>query len=213
MSKFRPRGLHLTPCLGAGLMLLLACFSPQVWPALAQSAPQAEPSQLREVYQDWTVTCHHDQPKQGDPVHNCQMSQELRSSQSGQLVMGIFLPAKPTADGSNALIVAPFGLALSKGMALTLLEPIENATQSGDSKPRYKAVEPSLKAEFRTCLPQGCLVSLNLDMAMKQAFRLGTRALVTMSSVDQHKPVSFTISLSGFTAAEQRLKALAVRFE
>ena len=87
--------------------------------AFAQSdeskQPEA-PSSLQEVYQDWIVTCRTSAAKSDKPESLCQMAQELRDKKSGQLILSLVLPAKQLPDGANAVVVAPFGLDLSKGV-------------------------------------------------------------------------------------------------
>ena len=47
--------------------------------ASAQSLEQPHPNQLREVYQDWTVSCQKSKGSTGAESSRCQMGQELRN--------------------------------------------------------------------------------------------------------------------------------------
>ena len=136
------------------------------------------------------------------------MSQELRDRASGQLVLAMAVPAKPNPDSTDAVIIAPFGLDLSKGIQFSVSS---NPGKAGGKQ--TESTGPRTSAPFHTCLPNGCVAKLHLDGPMFKALRSGKEAKVNMTSVDQGKLVQLTISLNGFTAAERRLKALAARFD
>jgi invasion protein IalB len=171
------------------------------------------PSSLQEVYHDWTVTCRKSTPDAAKPTSLCQMNQELRDKNSGQLILSLVVPAKPLPDGANAVLIAPFGLNLSKGVTLSLLEPHLAGTTESATDLAAKVRDPKIHADFRTCLPAGCLANFALSNAMKKALRSGERALVTMMSADQDRAVNVSLSLRGFTAAERRLASLAAEFD
>ena len=136
------------------------------------------------------------------------MSQELRDRNSGQLVLAFALPARPNPDSSDAVIIAPFGLDLSKGIQLTVMK---KAGASGSEQ----TVQPGQQANapFHTCLPSGCLAKFDLDGPMFSALRKGTEARISMTSIDEGQSVQLKISLNGFTAAERRMKTLAAQFD
>ena len=180
-------------------------------PAVAQSNPTKQsnqPSSLREVYSDWTVSCRQEGAQSGWDQASCQMSQELRDRKSGQLVLAMALPAKPSPDSTDAVIIAPFGLDLAKGIQFSVSS---NPGKTGGEQ--VESTGPQISAPFHTCLPSGCLAKLHMDELMFKALRKGNEARVKMTSVDHGKHVQLTISLKGFTAAERRLKALVARFD
>ena len=184
--------------------------------AFAQSdeAKQPEaPSSLQEVYQDWIVTCRKSDKEADNPEPLCQMAQELRDKKSGQLIFSLVLPGKPLPSGANAVVVAPFGLDLSKGVTLSLLEQVPSDDADNETGFTARMVDPTTQAAFRTCVPSGCLAHITLDKDMKDAFRARSRALVSMVSIDPTRSINVPLSLRGFTAAERRLSALAKQFD
>jgi len=84
----------------------------------------------------------------------------------------------------------PFGLALAKGAAFQF-----------DDGPFGKP------ADFSTCLPAGCLVSIDFNKDILAAMRRASRFNVKAIGQDG-KHVSFTISLKGFATAFDRTKQL-----
>jgi invasion protein IalB len=111
----------------------------------------------------------------------CAMSQTQVASQSGQRVLSLQLVAAADED-VDGLLLAPFGLRLAEGVTLAVDE------------------EPALlNRSFSTCIPAGCLVPLILNRETLRA---------TAIADDSGNEVVFTISLSGFTGALDRLISL-----
>ena len=184
--------------------LLLSAGAINIESSSAQTtstSTEGNPTSLREVYSDWTVSCRAKKTRVAGQLSNCQMSQELRDDKSGQLVLAFALPAIPIRDGVNAVMVAPFGLMLSKGIGLSV---VQSAGQPEIA---------SAQAPFHTCLPAGCIARFKLNSAMIDAMRRSAEAQVKLASADKEQIVQVKISLNGFTAAERRLKALAAKFE
>jgi invasion protein IalB len=141
-------------------------------------------SSLQETYQDWRLAC---QSAGAQTV--CSITQE-QQQQNGQRVLAIELLR---AEGKGALVgnlMLPFGLQLDAGAVL----------QIDDRKPG----EP---LRFSTCMPAGCLVPLSFDPAYVTALRAGTVLRVKVQSVDA-KEVALSISVTGFSAAFDRLQVL-----
>lgn len=174
-----------------GSMLALACFSP---PALGQDGRKS----VAETYGDWTVNCQHRDGAQNGgeqpPVSMCQMSQQLRSSETGQLALAFVVTAPQTSQNSDAVIITPFGLKLSAG----ILVEVDGIGL--------------LKAPFRTCLPSGCTVSLSLNEPQFMSLSNGQKATIVMSALNSDKPLRMDVSLNGFQAAHKRLDELAREF-
>ena len=207
MTRFALQATLVTICLAA-------------WSATSPSNAQSSgdegdegPASVQEVYHDWTVICRQRETKDAKSSSTCQMNQELRDKQSGQLILSLVVPAAPLPDGANAVLIAPFGLNLSEGVTLSLLEPKPAGVEESAADIAKRARDPKTHADFRTCLPAGCLVNFVLDNSMKKSLRGGDRALVTMMSADQNKAINVALSLRGFTAAERRLNALSKQFE
>lgn len=152
--------------------------------AQATSTLPGGASSLNETYRDWRVTC-----VQQGTGKQCAMSQ-AQTQQNGQRVLAIELNA-PTGNAVAGTLILPFGLALDAG-----------ATFQIDDKPAMQPVR------FRTCLPGGCIVSVNFDAATIVALRAGT-ALKIKATADGGAATPFSISLQGFGTALDRVAALA----
>ncbi|MEP1206664.1 MAG: invasion associated locus B family protein [Rhizobiaceae bacterium] len=188
---------------------LLGVVSASASSAQTNAAPtQSNPTSLSEVYADWTVSCRKAQTSTDDELTNCQMSQELRDKKSGQLILAFVLPAKPVNDGFNAVIVAPFGLNLEKGINLGVADSVDD-----NDKPLVGTGSPNSQAPFHTCLPAGCVARFKFDDVMFNALRKGMQAQLRMLSAESEKPIRMNVSLKGFTAAERRLRSLAKQFD
>jgi len=147
------------------------------------------PTSLTETYKSWIVRCAtpsagKDQPS---PTRICEMAQELRQQKSGQLLLAMAL--QPDIHGASLTFIAPFGLLLSEGIKV--------------------AVDGNTVAQggFRTCLPRGCVSTINLAQEVLDRFSAGAEATITMRGVKGRK-ITLTLSLSGFTAAWNRLEKI-----
>lgn len=145
------------------------------------------PTTLSETYDTWTVQCGNtgtgDQTKR-----QCQMSQELLQQDSRQRML---LFAVTEGEGNaKATLILPFGLLLSPGVHI---EIAEKELASGG---------------FQTCLPQGCLVEIELSSMALDQLQTGEKLSVLMT-VQNGQPMKTDVSLKGFGAAYRRLLALA----
>ena len=141
-------------------------------------------SSLNETYKDWRVAC-----AQQGTQKRCVLSQ-VQAQQNGQRVLAIELNA-PSGNTVGGTLVLPFGLALDSGVSFQI-----------DEKPAMQPVR------FRTCMPGGCLVSVNFDAATIVALRAGT-ALKIKATADGGAAAPFSISLQGFATALDRVAALS----
>lgn len=188
--------------LAASLVLSAAVASAQNAPAASPSAgaptpaatapsaaaPQTLPggaSQIQEAHGDWRVACA---APNGQKV--CAFSQQILDSNSRQLIVGVELKAS-SPDKAEGTLVLPFGLAVEKPIVL-------QADESGTS----------LVHHVRTCLPVGCLVSLNFDAAMVGVLRKAS-VLNIKATADGGPDTAFKISLNGFGSALDRTVALS----
>ena len=148
------------------------------------------PSSLTETYGDWAVRCVSLAAAEGQavPARVCEMTQELTQQATGQRVLAMSLQS--TEAGGRVTVVAPFGLLLSAGLMIDLAEV------------------PLLEAEFRTCLPAGCIVVSDLDQAGVDLLAGGDSAKVHMRS-QNGDDLALDISLTGFAAAWNRLLELS----
>lgn len=141
-------------------------------------------SSLDETHGDWVVHCE----LQSTDAVSCAMRQQQVDKSSGQRVLAIEL--HPSAGALVGTLVMPFGLALEAGVALNV-----------DDKPPLPTVR------YRTCLPGGCVVDVKLGQDMLAAFRNGS-VLHVAATADGGKPAAFTISLKGFSGAQDRATQL-----
>ncbi len=151
-------------------------------PAFAQDAYSTTPSQTSEVYGDWTVACG-----VSDGQRQCAMTQTLVETGTSQHVMTIELARGETGQ-LEGMLVGPFGMDFSAGVTLSV-----------DSE----AIGPALP--FLTCLPTGCLIPLSLSDAQRQRLAAGTALTITGHSADGITAIPISLSLTGFTAAAQRV--------
>lgn len=142
-------------------------------------------SSVQETYQDWRVECWI-----ANAAKHCSMSQQ-QVGKDGQRVLAMELQAG--SDGGVAgVLVLPFGLLLDKGVTLQI-----------DDKPAQSPLR------FRTCLPAGCTVPLSFDTDHVTSLGKGTMLKLRTAAADTAQDVNLTLSLKGFAAALDRIKALA----
>ncbi|WMS44239.1 invasion associated locus B family protein [Acuticoccus sp. MNP-M23] len=167
----------------AAAVALLLCLMPflAAGPTFSQT-----PDSLTETYGDWTVRCV--TPEGGN--QRCWMGQTLNKEGTQDIIMQLDLAV---VNGENFFtVLAPFGLLLPSG-----------GTFAVDG-------EPLLTLPFRTCLPRGCLMRHTLTDTELAALRRGARFGVTFRTAsDDEAEVTLGVSLSGFSAAQNRLKALS----
>lgn len=138
-------------------------------------------SSLNEIYQDWTVNCASNQ----NALH-CALSQQQRKQDTNQLVLAIEF-GDISAQNIAGTLVLPFGLKLADGVSIQV-----------DDEPAWDVLP------FATCLPVGCTVSLAFDQDKITALRNGAILNLTTKAIETQKPVLFTVSLKGFSAAQDR---------
>ena len=153
--------------------------------AFAAQLPNGMTS-LSETYGDWIVSCQMqiDAPR-------CQMTQTQTEPKTQQLFMAV--EVRRNGEGAmDATLLMPFGLALKNGVTL----------QADQAK-------QILKAEFSTCLPNGCLAPVGINEATAQSI-LSAKALnIGAVAVAEGKPFTATVSLNGFATGWNRLAELA----
>jgi invasion protein IalB len=117
-------------------------------------------------------------------VKRCAVSQQQLDEKTRQRLLALEL--QPRGDKAEGILILPFGLAVDKNVTL----------KAGDVE-----VGPPLR--FKTCLPQGCLVPLNLDAKAIAALRKAS-VLTVGAAGDADQPTNFPISLQGFAPALDR---------
>lgn len=154
-----------------------------------EAAPAVEetrdPPTMAETFGDWQALCHAQPP---DRV--CAMVQRQRQRDTGQLLLSVELFGV-TDKGLRGHVMLPFGLKLSRGVTI-----------------RIDGGSASAPIPFETCLPLGCVVPVVFDETVLPALRNGTTLeLGTVAAADGQE-ARLHVSLQGFAAAEERLRAL-----
>jgi invasion protein IalB len=139
---------------------------------------------ITETYQDWQMVC-------GQPqgVKQCAVAQQQTDSKSGQRILGVEL--RPQGDKAEGILLLPFGLTLDKGVALRIGE-----------------AEIAAGLRFKTCLIAGCVVPLSFDAKTVSVLRKAAAFSVSAFG-DADQPMTFSVSLKGFSPAFDRAAALA----
>lgn len=170
-------------CTSLGLLALLHLavgLAATGAPARAQA-----PTALSETYSDWIVRCQ----TLNESERRCWMVQTLQQEQDGQRILQLEFVIR---DGETFMaLLAPFGLLLSEGVDLVIDDGFTETVP------------------FRTCLPAGCLVEMEPSDALLGALRAGNVLNVRFTIAATEEPLRLEMSLSGFTAAHNRLRALS----
>lgn len=141
-------------------------------------------SSLTETFDDWTVSC-----RIAQAARRCALAQQ-KVQQNGQRIWA--LEVRPAPDGAvTGILGLLFGLRLADGVGLAI-----------NDKPT--GVAP----RFSTCLPAGCMVSVELNKAIVSALRSGKVLKVGAVANNTGAPLSISISLKGFAASLDRTAAL-----
>ncbi len=166
----------------------LAALALLATPAFAQdvAALPGGASSLSETHGNWSVTC-----QVGDKGKSCGFSQTAGNPQTGSALAAMELAA-PAANKAEGMLLMAFGLRLDAGVQLGI-----------DGQP-LGAARP-----FLTCISSGCLVPMAFEDVELSALKVGQKLDVTGIKVEDGKPVTVSLSLSGFTAAYDRTVELA----
>lgn len=158
-------------------------------PMAALTAQEAADA-LSETYRDWVVNCRGVASVPGDQTTRaCEISQELRQTADGQLVLRVVLGVGDTGGPADVTFVTPFGVRVLDGVAV-------------------ETAESNLaRIDFLTCMTAGCVATGTLDAGVIDALSAGDTATVTMNATSGDE-VRLDVSLSGFAAAWSRLNAL-----
>ncbi|HWK67969.1 MAG TPA: invasion associated locus B family protein [Rhizobiaceae bacterium] len=142
-------------------------------------------SSLKEYYQDWQVACSTRSDRK-----ICAMSQQQADPKARRRVLAVEFTTA-AAGKLRGTLVLPFGLALDTGVSIKV-----DDSNHGES------------LRFRTCLPVGCIVTFDLGDQFVRSLRSGTILNILATPSEDSQPVAFSVSLSGFAAALDRLNAL-----
>ncbi len=188
------------------LVLVLVLVLADAGPALAQNRPAEVPAAARqgavaatpgaaveaaaaagastERFQEWLISC--EGPANG---RYCMLTQELRRREDNRRL--VLLEVKPESmDSALAGLTLPLGLDLRAGLALQI-----------DDGPAVQGVP------YRTCLQQGCQVSMRFDQGTLEGIRTG-KLLKVRVGVASGGVADFQLPLAGFAQAYARMVAL-----
>jgi invasion protein IalB len=146
-------------------------------------------STLRETYDNWVLNCAV-QRSDGDPKVTCSVSVEQIDKPSKRRLAAIAVTPSEN-NGAKGSLLLPFGLSLQNG-----------ATLQVDDGP---VTDPLL---FRTCLPSGCIVSLDWNGDSVNTLRRGSTLKIGVQS-DGGQAASFSLPLKGLAGGLDRAIDLA----
>lgn len=167
-------------------LLVLLTFCMTLSATHAQDAPAAPDAAGAAPQNAWVVNCS---TGATGTALECQMSQNLSESKTGQRVLTVTI-RKDAAQGGMAMLIAlPHGLFLPAGATY----------QIDDGK--------TVPVAIQTSDQNGSYAAAPVDAALISALKAGTTLNIGMESVSR-KPVVIPVSLSGFTAAIDKLDSL-----
>ena len=155
--------------------------------AIPRSRADAEPGQAYQLgkFGDWEVRCLRVEAAEGDP---CEMHQLLRGPEGNATAeINLFLLDRDDVP-AGATIVTPLETLLPRGLRVSI-DGVEAKTYP-----------------FQLCNRQGCVAQIGFTPEELAAMRSGTRAeMVIHPAAAPDTPVPLTVSLAGFTAAQEAL--------
>jgi invasion protein IalB len=155
--------------MAAGLVALVGPVVPR-----AASAQQANPSGVRNS--EWLKICDTDQ-KANNEI--CVINQEI-TTDSGQPLASVAIREVSGEERKVLLISVPPGMLLQPGLRVQ----VDGGKQD--------------TAKYSICFPNACYAELPITAASITQYKKGNQLVLTMLN-QQAKPVTFPMSLSGFT--------------
>lgn len=141
----------------------------------------------QKTFQDWTLVC---QKPEGADKEVCVLVQTLvskdKESEKERPLMRVETVITQTGE-SGMIFALPLGFFLPQGLSF----------QVDDGEAKRFAVE--------VCVPDGCRAALATDQDMIKALKSGKEGKLTFYASPQ-KPVSFPVSLKGFSAGYKALQ-------
>lgn len=176
--------------------LALALALPVTATAQTQTGTDAPPFDEPVVvseHQDWQVICTRVRLSETDEDTFCEMYQLMREA-TGQPIAEISIAALALGGEivAGATITTPLETFLPTGLGFRI-----------GAEAEQMRIEP-----FRVCTALGCIVRMGLSPVELRAMQAGSEAFVTIApflAIDQ--PIDIAVSLRGFTAAYQDLRA------
>lgn len=143
---------------------------------------------VHEIHGDWLLIGSV-QASEAGAQKTCVIAQEQIHNDTRQRLLLIEL--RPEAGRIKGILVLPFGLLFQKGVVLQIDE-----------------YSPAPAVPFRTALPVGCVIELEIDALRLSLLKSGKVLHVHAIVADNGTAVSFGISLNGFSTALARAEAV-----
>jgi invasion protein IalB len=174
--------------IAAAVALALSASGPMAQDKAGGAKPAALPggaSSLTESFENWQVSC-----AAPGGTATCTVSQ-TQVQKDGRRVLDIRFMSPAPKGAPGGWLSLPFGLELAAGVVFQIDED-----------------KPSAPQAFKTCLPTGCVVPLDLAGPLLAGLRKGTTLKLKATSTDG-QAVPLTIQLGGFAQAIDRAAAVA----
>ena len=162
--------------------LILASIALLFIPTLALSQ---EEKVERKAIGSWELVCRIHSTGQ-----SCGIVQQQATTSNDARQRLLALELLPVPGGAlQGSVILPFGLELARGVKITL------------------GGEPGAAVPFKTCVPAGCVVSLNFSSASVQALAGASEPLLmTVVSAEDGQERQFKVDLNGFSEAVREVR-------
>ena len=167
---------------------------PAQHPAPAAPAPQAQaapapvdqnPQRTTASYGDWVVRC--ETVAGPPPQKNCEMDQLAQTQVQGQTapVSRVLIPLPPKGEQPKLFVVLPINVSFTAPLKIT-----------ADPK------DAGISTPFRRCIPNGCIVEIELKDDLQKKFRAAAAEsgkMLYKNAAEQE--VAIPLSFKGFAQA------------
>ncbi|MEM7221864.1 MAG: invasion associated locus B family protein [Pseudomonadota bacterium] len=144
------------------------------------------PSSIVETYREWQVRCL----RQDGGEQLCWMVQSLASNETNARLMQVELVFQE--NELHMIVLTPLGVLLTNDLTYRIDE--------GEAR----------RFPYRTCIDSGCIGRHQVSADDLAALRRGAILTVTLTLEKNSQIFDVQFSLSGFTAANNRLRALSL---
>ncbi len=151
----------------------------ETFETIQQNVWRSEADSIIEKYGQWSLDC-----QRVETGRRCSISQRLGNQ------LGMEVLQSDTQDSVKALILLPFGLAVSEGITLFI-----------DNKPADHRIP------FSTCGSEGCIVPMVVSQkSMEQILQGSQLKIISFDAISSERK-EYSIPLEGISRAYLRLKS------
>jgi len=150
---------------------------------LATPSSAAEPKQITETYDDWTVRCA---TLKGKKKRICEMVQAVRVRGKKGILAQIAIGKPPGSKSLKLIIQVPTRVLLQKGVVVSF------------------DTTDKLDARFTLCTPSSCLAEFAFKNTTLSRIQKAKKATLSFVMANR-KAIKVPISLRGFTDAASRI--------